>query len=844
MTEWQERYSAEFDRDDVGASGSLPPLSLGVAGPWRLTPIDGAAPPIPPQAALSYLLSARYRVVPFLARGAELDSLTSWRDGGPSEAARLVHAPGGHGKTRLADRFAALSRKAGWTTTAAAPYRPGTPGRRHAGGQDMVVIDYAERWPMQDLVDLMTALHDRSKRLRVLLLSRYSGTWWQILRAELTSLGVVADPTPLPPIALTPELRRETFVAARDAFAERLELPPDMATSVATPPYLGDGYFSRALTLHMAALVAVHAATTGQLPPADQSALSRYLLDRERLHWHRLHAKGHAAPGVDGAVTVAAGTMARLVYVATTTGPLDHDDARKAVTAALEDPSAADRMLRDHRVCYPPAEQRLALEPLYPDLLGEDFVALMTLGHQVAAFEADPWATDAPMRLVGASNAAPPWTPRLIATLAEAARRWPHLATEVLNPLLRLRPELAALAGGPALAGLLSLPGLEPPALEAVRENLAQRGLPEFHPARAIVTERLTDYYLGGPTIFGVTAIRRGQSGVRHAIAGNLRRALVELTEAVDEARELARILPNHHGDEALAGHLLNLAGVVTQIDRLDEAETLAREALALARQVAERDPHTRRALARALTNTAIILRRRGQLDNGLRHAEEAEDILRDLASTDPQIEEDYAQCLMTIAASHQALGNLKVAGESVNNALQTFTRLDGAYPGRYRDRRARALLLTAELHFLSNQPGEAARALFAAVPLLRPLAAAMPATYERMLALTLRNLGTMLMVTDRPTEAIEFALEAIDMGRKFRTVEPHEGSAELAQALITGSGVMASVERDRDSLAFIEEAVRILEDLSTSDPRHDRSLEIARGNLKLARKRLSGGLE
>ena len=64
----------------------------------------------------SRLLDARSQVVDFTGRAQELQDLLEWRDA-PRAAlsVRLLHGPGGQGKTRLATQFAQLSGRADWT---------------------------------------------------------------------------------------------------------------------------------------------------------------------------------------------------------------------------------------------------------------------------------------------------------------------------------------------------------------------------------------------------------------------------------------------------------------------------------------------------------------------------------------------------------------------------------------------------------------------------------------------------------------------------------------------------------------------------------------------------------
>lgn len=67
----------------------------------------------------SRMLNARFRVVEFTGRATELSSLRRWRDDGSALAVRWLCAPGGQGKTRLADRFAQESLAEGWQVVTA-----------------------------------------------------------------------------------------------------------------------------------------------------------------------------------------------------------------------------------------------------------------------------------------------------------------------------------------------------------------------------------------------------------------------------------------------------------------------------------------------------------------------------------------------------------------------------------------------------------------------------------------------------------------------------------------------------------------------------------------------------
>ncbi|WP_406430423.1 trypsin-like peptidase domain-containing protein [Streptomyces sp. NBC_00631] len=157
----------------------------------------------------SWWLQTRNEVVPFIAR-TELDHLLDWCLRPDGKGMRLVTAPGGSGKTRLAMRLCQVLREQGWI----AGFLPGDShetGPRiaeavDAGYRVMVVVDYAET--RNDLnTSLLTALEQEEPgRVRVVLLARSDGPWWTSLKdgdvvdrdpVRLSPLGERTGPGPV-----------------------------------------------------------------------------------------------------------------------------------------------------------------------------------------------------------------------------------------------------------------------------------------------------------------------------------------------------------------------------------------------------------------------------------------------------------------------------------------------------------------------------------------------------------------------------------------------------------------------------------------------------------------------
>ena len=324
----------------------------------------------------------------------------------------------------------------------------------------LVIVDYADRWTPSSLqalfADVLLLAGHRAGALRFLLLARSAGLWWVGLARLLESeFGIPAEALELPPLAEDIS-GADLFASARDLFARKMGVTGAEQIPVITEPGRPDS--GQALTVLMAALAAVDARYRGATPPRDADRISRYLYEREVAYW------------TTRVMATSPEDMRRAVYAAVLTGPLEREDAIEVLDRLKL--NNANQILDDHRNCYPPSDDRTVLEPLYPDRLGEDFLALTTPGHDRIRGEAADWAARATIRLLAPggnrSQEVPPYAARAVTVLAETAHRWPHMTREQLNPLLGKRPELAVAAGAAALSRLLGLSGVDPGVLAGI----------------------------------------------------------------------------------------------------------------------------------------------------------------------------------------------------------------------------------------------------------------------------------------------------------------------------------------------------------------------------------------
>jgi hypothetical protein len=413
--------------------------------PFYFSQLPLSAPVIdtrPPGFQPSRMLRAQLEVVPFDGRKTELSSLVNWRDSTVSRTAvHLIYGPGGQGKTRLAMHLARTWVDEGWIAfNALSPDNVGDldvvelSAEEGAAGR-LIIVDYADRWEPADLIALLRKVaKPTSLPARVILVARPAGTWWAALSGQIEGrLYLNTDQTYLPPLADSPVDRLLLFEKARDSFGTRLGVPDP--TYIRPPLDLEtNSDYSQVLTIHMAALAAVVAFVEIDYPPRSPAELSAFLLAREQDYWLALSGRRNYP------INITPDAMRQIVYTATLTGPLSYPDALSALNCAeIESREHPGQLIKDHARCYPPYEANNVLEPLYPDRLGEDFVALTIPGHDNSIYPPDPWALGALERLLSpiegkyGPREPSPWSLSVRSLLNEIGPRWPHIASLTLG---------------------------------------------------------------------------------------------------------------------------------------------------------------------------------------------------------------------------------------------------------------------------------------------------------------------------------------------------------------------------------------------------------------------------
>ncbi|MFC8849730.1 tetratricopeptide repeat protein, partial [Micromonospora sp. NPDC057141] len=751
--------------------------------PYQVTTADDA--PVPLSAARaraqpSRLLLARHQIVPFTGRERTLDRLAAWIGGDEPVTALLVHGAGGQGKTRLAAHVSTSCAAAGWAawqvTYTPTPVAGSTPVSRVAlpGGAVLAVVDYADRWPASALLALLTQLRDlhirAGARVRVLMLARSDGYWWPALadRAD-SNLSIEVDQFPLPALSAdSVDDRPGLFATAAGRFAAVLDVA---APAEGWPvPDLTGGRFGQVLAVHMAALAEVDAARRGDVLPGGPDAVSSYLLGREQAYWQQLHTRAEAP------VQTPPEVMHRAVVAATLTGARPRSEARHALTDAgfADTGPAADRLIDDHSTCYPPSDTRTVFEPLHPDRLGEDLLALSTPGHDSSNRLERDWTPEAITALLTTSEAPPAWTSSAITVLVEAAHRWPHLATTVLYPLIRAHPRLAVTAGGATLTRLASIPGIELTILETLEPLLPPDRHIDLDIAAAAITDTLTHHRLTHTTDPAHRAHLHANHAWRLANAGQRQRALAPAENAVRIRRRLAEVNPNAHLPN-LAKSLNTLGALLAMLGRREQALGSVEEATGIYRRLVGANLDTYLPdLAGSLNNLGTLLAALGQQEQALAPVDEATSIYRRLAEANPD--------------TH--LPNLGMSLNNLGSCLSQLGQREQALP-----------------------PAEEATSIY------RRLAEANPDTHLPDLGMSLNNLGSCLSELGRREQALAPAEEGTGIYRRLAEANPDAYLPDLGVLLYNLGKCLSELGRREQALAPAEEGTGIYRRLAEANP-------------------------
>ncbi|WP_432187698.1 tetratricopeptide repeat protein [Streptomyces sp. Tue6028] len=795
------------------------------------------------------LLRARRAVVPFRGREDLLTQLHAWADL-PGFGAWLMHGPGGQGKTRLAHHFATLL--AGKTPWAVLWLRADTLDGSldvvaSATAPALIVVDYAETRTDQ-LTDLCQALARHGTGMgtgtvtavKVLLLARTAGDWWQNLQAKTPATEELLDGTAVTHLGTLESgsgNRLDAYRKAADSFAEQLPLVrgwhhhdwPTLAhqlTENISAKAIDKEGMSTALTLHMTALAdLLDAAQPPDTAPSPTPAtgVEDRLLRHERRYWE------HSARSRDLHPALTMDTLTHALAAAFLLGAPDQQQANRllAKVPGLSDQSE-DR--RNSVRCwitalYPPATEGV-WDSLRPDRLAERFTGRHLVAHPHLPDRILPEATEPQARqlLTVSTRAAthPPVRRPLAPLLTELCLRHPDILltaaidvatqTETPTPLLH------------ALTRITDAPETPLDTLQQLTDRLpdTSHNLAEI---AAHLTQRLADRYrvLAGadPDAFlPDLAASLNNLSIRLGKLGRREDALTTCEEAVTIRRRLAAARPDTVLPD-LAGSLNNLSVRLGEVGRREDALTAIEEAVTIRRRLAAARPDAfLPGLAMSLNNLSNQLGEVGRHEDGLTTCEEATSSYRKLAAAQPDAFLPHlAASLNNLSIRLGKLGRREDGLTTCEEATSSYRKLAAAQPDAFLPD------LAMSLNNLSNRLGKLGRHEDAlttceeATSSYRKLAAAQPDAFLPHLAGSLNNLSIQLGKLGRHEDALTTCEEAITIRRKLAAARPGAFLPDLAGSLNNLSNRLEEVGRHEDALTAIEEAITSHRRLAAARP-------------------------
>jgi Tetratricopeptide repeat len=779
--------------------------------------------------APSTLLRPEHGLVPFLARETVLDQITGWCHGPPGTPVLLVTGGGGSGKTRLAREACVRMLMAGWDAGLADDQRRNGAATHRLERPTLLVVDDADLSTglISAVVDYLR-WDDAGPPVRLLLLARSAGTWWERLvrQQELydSYTAVDLDEHPVEPADRAEHFRRASTAFAAHAGAAAQAVDP-------APAELDDPAYAEPLLIHVAALLRTMdipatppPGPRGEVAPARDSTteeegrlvtqqLLRALCERERTRWYQLGRQLPFNPDLALADQV--------VALATLTAAVDQRSAT-SLLAALPNQAEVTRIGAEALVVW--AHQLYAgpryWNPMRPDLLAEQHLADTP---QLAAL------TIATAQL-GAGH---PWEAGLLTQLlAELTRGAPNQPAiqAALNSLLAANLpqiiDLVVMTDHAELADLVNLalhlapqPHLAPELVGRMPERSVRLAALAITLTSQQVTHHRAALVGADPDVVGRLAMALNDLSVRLAGLGRREEALAAVEEAVSIRRELAAAHPDaFHADLAMS--LNNLSACLAGLGR-QEALAAVEEATGLYRELAAAHPDAFHAdLAASLNNLAIQLAGLGRREEALAAVEEAVSIRRELAAAHPDaFHADLAASLNNLAIQLAGLGRRQEALAAVEEAVSIRQELAAAHPDAFHADLANSLNnLAIQLAGLGRRE-EALAAVEEAVSIRRELAAAHPDAFQADLAASLNNLAIWLSDLGRREEALAAAEEAVSIRRELAAAHPDAFHADLAASLNNLAIQLARLGRREEALAAAEEAVSLYRELAAAHP-------------------------
>lgn len=799
-----------FDRvaADLGCAGEPrpePPLRGGADGPPRYAPVRALFRPLRErqgQYAPSDLLRPEFGVIRHVVRPGVDDALDAWCVGGGIRV-RLLTGGGGTGKTRSALELARRRQNEGW--------RVG-PLLEDAGVSDealecllddpiplLLIVDYAElRTPQVARVlnhlDRAAETARNPLVVRVLLLARSKGRWWENLAEAAECLEAYSDGTEWK----VPALDVEDFgrhAARQYATLLKRSLPAVVPEDGATP-----------LERQVNALLAVYGDAARGL-----DALLRHE-DKFILN---------AATRTVGRASLLSGAIAEIlpsvVALTTLVGGLPPGEVEawlEAVPALAQLPGperlAIARVLR---AIYP--DDAGGIAPLRPDRIGERLVFREVredaeVGLLTLAVDRERVSHTLTV-LARLAQSGPP------GVRSEEAGLLRRLFAQRLAGTARAAVDVAIQTGDP-IGRVLAAELDRNPNLEVLRE--VEAALPSRTVALRELGEVCSRQLARFETEPRVRARHLNHLSTRLADLGRWEDALASIEEAIEIYRALAKSRPDAFLPN-LASALGNLSPILTHLRRPEDALAASQEAVEVYRTLVRVRPDAFLPdLATALNNLSTALTALGRPKDALEASREAVGIYRVIAKDRPDsFLPNMATAVNNLSARLADLGRREDALVASQEATEGWRALAKARPDAFLPNLASALGNLSPCLASVGRREDALAAAEEAVAVYRVLAQTRPDPFLPGLAIGLNNLSNRLADLGRKEDALAAVEESVGVHRALPKPGSYAPTADLAKALQNLSTRLADLGRRGDALEAVHESVGIYRDLARIRP-------------------------
>jgi tetratricopeptide (TPR) repeat protein len=783
------------------------------------------------------LLDPSNRIVDFIGRVAELDDLLAWCNDDSVGRLRLIIGPGGIGKTRLALQ---LIRKLEehWHCVLV--------GDRHEAriladiraihrGPVLLVVDYAET--RIKLEELLRAAAADMGTIRVLLLARSAGQWWEQLafgEGAIRDLVVMAGPegTRLGEVLDEHVKDEQEVLRAVPVFAAALGVAPPDHVMVQT-----QAGRARILELHAAALVAVlkWIEDPKEEPLVRLEGILDDLLRHEGRFWQ---GSAHARGLTNGPNGMELPELRQVVAAGCLLGAANEEQA-VTLLDRLPGISGTVKLARWLRELYPPDQGSTEwLGVMQPDRLAERLI--------VDELSRSEELTQACLTNLGDQQAR-----RAILHLARAATE-NDIAERLLRRLLPLAAKVVENIDAP-LETLVSVANAIPypsmvlaSAHEVITSMILKAPATKSHPverARWLTIHGKTLTQQGHPeealpfTQEAVSLYReleaanpdRYQSELAYSLTylgigfselGRPDEALQATQEAGRIYHKLAAANPGRY-QHNLVVTLTDIGVQFSELGRLDEALRASQEAVSLCRELEAANPNRyQQDLAATLTNLGARWSELRCFSEALEVTQEAARLYERLAAANPdQYQPDFAATLANLGTRWSELGRAGEALEYTQKAVSLLQNLTKVNRGRYLPNFA-GFLVSLSVQFLDmGRPAEALAAGQEALRVYRDLALAIPAAYRPNVAATQTHLGQVFSVLGRPHEALAAIQEAADLYRQLAVANSARFWPAFTHSLMSLGAKLSDLGRPAEALSAEQEAISLYHKLADVNP-------------------------